>query len=81
MEDGEIKMSPAIGEVINVSHKMFLILLLCLAMFSPDATNIESEIAQRMAGLEMVFECRYSNPHFKECQKKNNCLHEKITYL
>ena len=49
MEDGEIKKSPAIDEVINVSYKMLIFTSLCLTLFLPVATDIESEIAQRIA--------------------------------
>ena len=82
MEDGEIKKSPAIDEVINVSYKMFLSMLLCLTMFSPVATDIESEIAMRIAKLEFLFEYYDSHPHFIECViNRNNCLPEEIPYL
>ena len=73
MEDGEIKKSRAIDEVINVSYKMSLIMFLCLAMFPPVATNTEYEIAQRIARLELFFEYHDFYPHFKEYVKyKNN---------
>ena len=81
MEDGEIKKSPAI-EVIKGSYKMFLFMLICLTMFSPVATDFESEIAQRVARLELFFEDNDSHPHFIECVKnKNNCLPEEMPYL
>ena len=66
MEDGEFKKSPAIDKIINVIHQIFQILLLSLAMFSPVATDIESEISQRIARLELFFEYHYSDPHFKD---------------
>ena len=77
MEDGEIKKSPAIDEVINVSYKMFLFMLLCLTLFQPVATDSESEIR-----IEIFFEYVDSHPHFFECVKdSNNCLPEEIPYL
>ena len=77
MEDGEIKKSPTIDEVINVSYKMFLFMLLCLTMFSPVATDNESEIR-----IEILLEYTDSHPHFIECVKnRNNCLPEEIPYL
>ena len=82
MEDGEIKKSPAIDDVINVSYKMFLFLLLCLTLFPPVATDFESEIAQRIAKLELLIEYSDSHPHFLEGVKnRNNCLPEEIPYL
>ena len=82
MEDGEIKKSPPIDEVINVSYKLILFMLLCLAMFSPVATDIESEIAQRIARLVILFEYNDSQPHFIECViNRNNCLPEESPYL
>ena len=82
MEDGEIKKSPAIDEVINVSYKMFLFILLCLTLFLPVATDIESEIAQRIAELKLLVEYNDSHPHFIECVvNRNNCLPEEIPYL
>ena len=82
MEDGEIKKSPAIDEVINVSYKMFLFILLCLTLFLPVATDIESEIVQLIANLEILFEYNDSHPHFIKCVvKRNNCLPEEIPYL
>ena len=66
MEDGEIKKSPAIDEVINVSYKMFLFILLCLTLFPPVATDIESEIAERIAKLEILIEYNDSHPYFIE---------------
>ena len=41
---------------------MFLFMLLCLAMFWPVATDIESEIAQRIAKLEILFVYNDSHP-------------------
>ena len=82
MEDGEIKKSPAIDEVINLSYKMFLFILLCLTLFLPVKTDIESEIVQLIANLEMLFEYNDSHPHFKKCVvNRNNCLPEEIPYL
>ena len=82
MEDGEIKKSPTKDEVINVGYKMFLFMLLCLAMFSPVATDIESEIAQRISRSEILLEYNDSHPHFIECViNRNNCLPEEIPYL
>ena len=82
MEDGELKKSPAIDEVIKVSYKMFLFILLCLTLFPPVTTDIEYEIAQRIAILEIFFENNDSHLHFIECVKKrNNYLPEKIVYL
>ena len=74
MEDGEIRKSAAIDEVKKVSYKLFLILLLCLAMFSFDATDIESEITQRIAELELFFESNDSHPHFIKCVKNRKKL-------
>ena len=65
MEDGVIMKSPAVDEVINLSYKMFLILLPNLAMFSPVATDFESDIAQRIARFELFFEYHESHPNFK----------------
>ena len=80
MEDGEIKKSPAIDDVINVSYKMLIFILLCLTLFLPVATDIESEIAQRIA--EFLVEYNDSHPHFIECVvNRNNCLPEEIPYL
>ena len=77
MEDGEIKKSPAIDEVINVIYKMFLFMLLCLTLFPPVATDSESEIR-----IEIFFEYADFHPHFFECVKdRNNCLPEEILYL
>ena len=77
MEDGEIKKSPAIDDVINVSYKMLLFILLCLNMFSPVATDRASEIS-----IEIFLEYTDSHPHFLECVKnKNTCLPEEIPYL
>ena len=77
MEDGEIKKSPAIDEVINVSYKMLLFILLCLNMFSPVATDSASEIR-----IEIFLEYTDSHPHFLECVKNRNpCLPEEIPYL
>ena len=59
MEDGEIKKSPAIDEVINVSYKMFIFTSLCLTLFRPVATDSESEIR-----IEIFFEYADSHPHF-----------------
>ena len=56
MEDGEIKKSPAIDEVINVSYKMLIFTLLCLTLFLPVTTDIESEIAQHIAELKLLVE-------------------------
>ena len=82
MEDGEIKKSPAIDEIINVSYKMFLFISLCLTMFPPVATNIESEIAQRIARLKLLIEYNDSHPHFIVfVRDRNNCLPEEIPYL
>ena len=82
MEDGKIKNSPAIDEVINVSYKMFLFILLCLTLFPPVATDIESEIAQRIAKLESFIEYNDSHPKFIErVIDRNNCFPEEITYL
>ena len=79
MENGEIKKSPAIDEVINVSYKMFLFIFICLTLFPPVATDIESEIAQRIA---LLFENNDSHPHFIECViDRNNCFPEEILYL
>ena len=64
MEDGEIKKSPAIDEVINESYKMFLFILLCLTLCLPVATDIESKIVQIIANLEILFEYNNSHPHF-----------------
>ena len=52
---------------------MFLIRLLSLAMFSPIAIDFESQIAQRIARLELCLEYHESHPYFKEYIKKNNC--------
>ena len=77
MEDGEIKKSPAIDEVIKVSYKMFIFMSLCLTLFPPAATDSEFEIT-----LEIFFEFADSHPHFLECVKyRNNCLPEEIPYL
>ena len=82
MEDGEFKKSPAIDEVINVSYKMFPFILLCLTLFLPVATDIESEIVQLIANLEILFEYNDSHPHFIKCVvNRNNCLPEEIPYL
>ena len=82
MEDGEIKKSPAIDEVINLSYKMLVFILLCLTLFLPVATDIESEIAQRIAELKFLVEYNDSHPHFIECVvNRNNCLPEEIPYL
>ena len=82
MEDGEIKKSPAIDEVINVSYKIFRFILLCLTLFLPVATDIESEIAHRIAELKLLVEYNDSHPHFIECVvNRNNCLPEEIPYL
>ena len=83
MEDGEIKMSPAIDEVINVSYKMFLFILLCLTLFLPVATDMESEIVQLIANLEILaLEYNDSRPHIIKCVvNRNNCLPEEIPYL
>ena len=49
-------------------------------MFSPVATDIESEIAQCIAKLEILFEYNDSHTHFIECViNRNNCLPEKIS--
>ena len=51
-------------------------------MFSPVTTDIESEIAQHIARLEIIFEYDDSHPHSIECViNRNNCLPEKIPYL
>ena len=77
MEDGKIKKSPAIDEVINVSYKMFLFILLCLTLFPHVATDSEYEIR-----IEIFFEYADSHPHFLECVKdRNSCLPEEIPYL
>ena len=77
MEDGEIKKSPAVDEVINVSYKMFIFMSLCLTLFPPVATDSEFEIR-----IEILFEYADSHPHFLECVKdRNNCLPEEIPYL
>ena len=77
MEDGEIKKSPAIDEVINISYKMFIFMPLRLTLFPSVATDSESEIR-----IEIFFECADSHPHFLECGKdRNNCLPEEIPYL
>ena len=82
MEDGEIKKSPAIDEVINVSYKMLIFILLCLNLFLPVATDIESENVQRIAELKSLVEYNDSHPHFIECvADRNNCLPEEIPYL
>ena len=82
MEDGEIKKTPAIDEVINVSYKMFLFISLCLTLCLPVATDIESEIVQFFANLEILFECNDSHPRFIKCVvNRNNCLPEEIPYL
>ena len=82
MEDGEIKKSPAIDEVINVSYKMLIFILLCLTLFLPVATDIESEIAQHIAELKFLVEYNDSHPHFIECVvNRDNCLPEEIPYL
>ena len=82
MEDGEIKKSLAKDEVKNVSYKMFLFILLCLTLFLPVATDIESEIVQLFANLEILFEYNDSHPHFIKCVViRNNCLPEEIPYL
>ena len=48
----------------------------------PVATDIESEIAQRIAKLELIIEYNDSHPHFIECVlDRNNCFHEEIPYL
>ena len=79
MEDGEIKKSPALDEVIHLSYKMFLFILLCLTLFLPVATDIESEIVQLIANLEILFEYNDSHPHFIKCVvNRNNCLPEEI---
>ena len=75
MEDREIKHSPGRDEVINVSYKMFL--FLCLAMFSPVATDIKNEIAQRIAKIELFVEYNDSHPHFKECVKAKTTVQMK----
>ena len=75
MEDGEVKKSPAIDEVINVSYKMLILILLCSTLFLPVATDIESEIAQRIAELKSLVEYNDSHPHFIECVvNRNHCL-------
>ena len=77
MEDGETKKSPAIDEVINISYKIFVFILLCLTIFSPVATDNEFKITQCFARLELFFEYNDSHPHFIECvTNKNNCLPE-----
>ena len=77
MEDGEIKKSPAIAEVINVSYKMLIFMSLCLTLSPPVATDSESEIR-----IEIFFEYADSHPHFLECVKdRDNCLPEEIPYL
>ena len=82
MEDGELKKSPAIDEVKKVSYKMFLFLFLCLTLFSPVTADIESELAQRIAPLEILTEYNDSHPQFIECViDRNNCLPEEIPYL
>ena len=82
MEDGEIKKSPAIDEVINVSYKVFHFNLLCLTLFLPVATDFESEIVQLIANLEILFEYNDSHPHFIKCVvNRNSCLSEEIPYL
>ena len=82
MEDGEIKKSPAIDDLINVSYKMLIFMSLCLTLFSLVATDIESEIAQRIAELKFLVEYNDSHPHFIECVvNRNNCLPEEIPYL
>ena len=82
MEDGEIKKSPAIDEVINVSYKKFIFILLCLSLFLPVATDIESETVQLISNLEILFENNDSHPHFIKCVvKRNNCLPEEVPYF
>ena len=76
MEDGEIKKSPAIDEVINVSYKIFIFMSLCLTLFSPVATDGESEIR-----IEIFFEYADSHPHLECVKDRNNCLPEEIPYL
>ena len=61
---------------------MFLFMLLCLTLFPPVATDFESEIAQRIAKLELLSEYSDSHPHFLEGVKnRNNFLPEEIPYL
>ena len=67
MEDAEIKKSPAIDKVINVSYKMFPFILLCLTMFSPVTTHSESEIRT-----EIFLEYTDSHIQFLECFKNRN---------
>ena len=82
MEDGETKKSPAIDEVIIESYKMFFFILLCLTLFPPVATDIESENAKNIAKLELLIEYNDSHPHFIECViDRNNCFPEEIPYL
>ena len=82
MEDGEINKSPAIDELLNVSYKMFLFILLCFTLFLSVATDIDSEIVQFIASLETLFEYNDSHPHFIKCVvNRNNCLPEEIPYL
>ena len=47
-------------------------------MFSPVATDIESEIAQQIARLELFFEYNDSHPHFIECVKNKNVYLKKF---
>ena len=82
MEDGEINKSPAVYEVKNVSYTMFLFILLCLTLFLPVATDIESESVQLISNLEILFEYNDSHPHFiKYVVNRNKCLPEEIPYL
>ena len=61
---------------------MFLFMLFFLALFSPVATDIESEIAQRFARLKILPEYNDSHPHFLECViKRNKYLPEEMPYL
>ena len=61
---------------------MFLFILLCLTLFLPVATDIESEIVQLIANLKIFFEYNDSHPHFIKCVViRNNCLPEEIPYL
>ena len=61
---------------------MLILILLCLTLFLPVTTDIESEIAQHIAELKFLVEYNDSHPHFIECVvNRNNCLPEEIPYL
>ena len=61
---------------------MLLFILLCLTLFPPVATDIESETAERIAKVEILIEYNDSHPHFIECViDRNNCFPAEIPYL